>query len=86
MEEGIRRALARGACAERDLKRAVHVSRVGLWIWETAITNLIKAGEVLTDTRTTVGGHQQRFYWLAPDRTVTSLGTTPSVTGKPAYV
>jgi Protein of unknown function (DUF3987) len=67
MEEGIRRSLARGSHWERDLKRAVHVERFGLWVWETAIANLTRHGEVLTDNMTTMAGHRRPLYWLAAD-------------------
>jgi len=51
LEEKIRRALARGALGGRDLKRRVHYDRVGIWAWSTAISNLIKAGELAHDAK-----------------------------------
>ena len=78
-ETGIRRKLARGAVSERDLKDAIHVERVGLWVWETAITNLIRAGEVFFADKKTMAGHLRRVYWLtdqaiAPTTAPTSRG------------
>lgn len=41
MEEKIRRVLAaKGPLKERDLKRAVHYNRVGVWVFNHAIKNL----------------------------------------------
>jgi hypothetical protein len=40
LEEKIRRVLKNGPLSTRDLKRAVHASRVGLWIFDQAIRNL----------------------------------------------
>ena len=48
-EERIRRALSRGALGERDLKKAIHYERTGLWAWDAAIKNLRNAHEVLYD-------------------------------------
>jgi hypothetical protein len=58
MEEKIRRALARGAVKGRELKRRVNYQRFGLWVWNTAVTNLITAGEVERDPKADL-------YWLA---------------------
>jgi hypothetical protein len=80
MEEGIRRALARTPRPERDLKRAVHVGRVGLWVFETAIGNLVRADEVEIDVRTTSSGQRQKVYRLSP---VTTSVTTPLGTPNP---
>jgi len=49
MEEKIRRALARGPLNGRDVKKRVHYERDGLWVWNTAIGNLKRAGEVAYD-------------------------------------
>src|SRR5262249_54919201 len=49
LEEKIRRALARGPVAMRDLQRRCHYNRVGLWAWRTAFGNLLMAGEVEHD-------------------------------------
>lgn len=51
MEEKIRRALARGAMGARELKRACHADRAGIWIWDTSVKNLIKDGEIVEITR-----------------------------------
>ena len=76
MEERIRRALARGRMPERDLKDAVHVERVGLWVFETAVLNLQKGDEVAVDTVTTAAGHSRKTYRLrsAPTSAPTSMG------------
>jgi hypothetical protein len=84
VEEGIRRGLARGARSERDLKKLVHVERVGLWAWETAITNLTKAGEVIVQNKPTLAGHHQCIYWLDPDRSVPTSAPTTLGTGNSA--
>jgi hypothetical protein len=80
MEEGIRRALARGPLPERDLKRAVHVERVGLWVFETAVTNLQRADELLVDSKSTLSGQRQKVYRL---RTVPTTVTTSNGTPNP---
>lgn len=47
MEEKIRRTLAaKGPRTHRDLLRATHASRVGLWAFETAMGNLVKHRQV----------------------------------------
>ena len=51
LEEKIRRTLARGAVKGRDLKRRVNYQRFGLWVWNTAVANLIAAGEVERDPK-----------------------------------
>jgi len=67
LEEKIRRALARGAVKTRDLKRRVSYQRFGLWVWNTAVANLLKAGELLHDRETDL-------YWLA-ESVSTSVST-----------
>ena len=52
MEERIRRALAAGPLRLKALKRTVHYSRHGLWIFQTALDNLVRAEEVLHDRKT----------------------------------
>lgn len=52
MEEKIRRVLANGGQSRRDLRRAVHADRVGIWYFETALTNLSKSEEVFCDPKT----------------------------------
>lgn len=68
-EEKIRRVLARGALSGRDLKRRIHSDRAGLWIWNTAIKNLLGAGDILRDPK-------PDLYWLP------SAVTTPVTTEK----
>jgi hypothetical protein len=51
VEEKVRRALARGSLGGRDLKRKVNYQRVGIWAWQTAVTNLIRQGEVIHDVK-----------------------------------
>lgn len=58
LEEKIRRTLARGAMKGRDLKRRVNYQRFGLWAWNTAIANLLGAGEIEHDPKADL-------YWLA---------------------
>lgn len=59
LEERIRRLLARGALRGRDLKKKLHIERVGIWYWTTAIDNLRnKSREVQWDRNTDL-------YWLA---------------------
>lgn len=52
MEEKIRRVLATGPMKKRDLKRAVHGNRAGIWFFDTAFANLLKSKEISHDTRT----------------------------------
>jgi len=52
MEEKIRRALTRGSMKRRELQRKVHSERWGLWVWNTATMNLIRAGEIQHDRAT----------------------------------
>ena len=47
VEEKIRRALKNGAKNDRDLKRAIHASRVGIWFYDTAIKNLSNTDEIM---------------------------------------
>jgi hypothetical protein len=54
MEERIRRVLAKGPVAERDLKNRTHASRVGLWAWNVAVRNLESAGELQIAPQTKV--------------------------------
>lgn len=68
LEEKIRRTLARGAMKGRDLKRRVNYQRAGVWAWNTAVANLIGAGEVERDLKTDT-------YWLSPG-VITSVITT----------
>jgi hypothetical protein len=56
MEEKIRRILGsrdavKEAKSERDVKRLAHVERTGLWAFDTAKTNLIKAQEIEFDLK-----------------------------------
>lgn len=57
MEEKIRRILGcrdavKEAKSERDIKRYAHVDKTGLWIFETAKNNLIRAQEIGFDPKT----------------------------------
>jgi hypothetical protein len=48
LEEKIRRVLdAKGPQTERDLRRNTHADRDGLWAFNTAMQNLIKAGDIV---------------------------------------
>ncbi|MGD0274603.1 MAG: hypothetical protein ABSB79_00880 [Syntrophales bacterium] len=47
VEEKIRRILRTGAKSERDLKKAVHVERTGLWSFTQALKNLSAGREIL---------------------------------------
>ena len=67
LEEKIRRVLARGALKGRDLKRRVSYQRFGLWAWNTAISNLVLAGEVERDLKADL-------YWL-PGAVSTSVSS-----------
>jgi hypothetical protein len=51
LEERIRRALARGPVKGRDLKRRLNYQRSGLWAWNTAVANLLQAGEIEHDPK-----------------------------------
>jgi hypothetical protein len=52
LEEKVRRTLARGGLHARDLKRKLSYHRYGLWAWNSAITNLVTAGELHHDAKT----------------------------------
>lgn len=54
MEEMIRRALARGPFENRELQRKVHYNRYGLFIWNSATDNLLRAKELLYDHKTKI--------------------------------
>jgi hypothetical protein len=48
LEESIRRMLKiNGPLRKRDLRRKVHADRYGIWAFETAIGNLLKAGDIV---------------------------------------
>ncbi len=47
MEEKVRRALKRGDATERELKQRVNANRTGLWIFQTALTNLRRGREIV---------------------------------------
>jgi hypothetical protein len=51
VEAGIRRALRSGSKTDRDLKRAVHAERTGIWFFDTAVKNLQRAGEIVFDKK-----------------------------------
>ncbi len=73
LEERIRRVLTRGAMTGRDLKRKLHPERFGLWMWNTAIDNLRRNGELRWDRKKDV-------YWLpAVTNSVTSIKSGPNV-------
>jgi hypothetical protein len=60
VEEKIRRHLrAKGPLGDRDLKRAVHAPRIGLWMYNQAKTNLIKAREIRFDKA-------EKVYFIQP--------------------
>jgi hypothetical protein len=47
LEEGARRVLSTvGPLNKRDLRRRVHADRLGLWAFDTAIANLVRAGDI----------------------------------------
>jgi hypothetical protein len=75
MEEKIRRALARGAMKRRDLQRKVHYDRAGLWVWNTALVNLQRAGEVASDGKT-------EMVWMESVTTPVTTSVTTPKTGK----
>jgi hypothetical protein len=51
MEQSIRRQLSVSRMKGRDLKKAVHYERAGLWVFDQAIKNLINAKEVELDKK-----------------------------------
>jgi hypothetical protein len=54
MEEKIRRVLAKKPLREREVKRRCHYERAGLWVWNKALENLKKAGEVAYCVKTSL--------------------------------
>lgn len=51
LEERVRRVLTRGPLKEWDLKKRVNATRSGLWVWDAAVRNLKKAGEIKADAK-----------------------------------
>jgi hypothetical protein len=51
MEEMIRRKLAGGPMEQRELQRRVHYNRYGLFVWRTAVENLLRAKEIFFDRK-----------------------------------
>jgi len=49
IEEKIRRILTTGPRSEYEIKRAVHYSRIGTWVFTNAIRNLTKSNEIQFD-------------------------------------
>jgi len=47
MEEKIRRNLRTGSKTERELKQKVNAYRTGLWAYDMAKRNLLKANEIV---------------------------------------
>jgi len=47
-------SVARTSLKLTELKRRCNYTRWGLWAWNTALGNLVAAGEVLHDTKTGV--------------------------------
>lgn len=68
LEEKIRRALARGALRGRDLKRKCSYHRYGLWMWTSALDNLLKAEELAREPKTDL-------WWLTVSSSVSSTKT-----------
>jgi hypothetical protein len=57
IEEKVRRALrSKGPLTYRDLQRACHSSRFGIWAWEQSLNNLIRTGEVTVNKKTGIYG------------------------------
>ncbi|HYA43199.1 MAG TPA: DNA-primase RepB domain-containing protein, partial [Syntrophobacteraceae bacterium] len=52
MEEKIRRSLGARALSERELKQRVNAARDGLFAFNTAVRNLMQAGEIVRDKTT----------------------------------
>ncbi len=74
LEERFRRVLARGAMTGPDLRRKLHYTRVGLWMWNTAIENLKRAGELRWDRKTDL-------YWLVGGTPVSTSVRTSTKSG-----
>lgn len=49
VEEKVRRILKEGAQREREIKRRLHVQRIGLWAYQAAMKNLREAEEITWD-------------------------------------
>jgi len=50
-EEAIRRTLRGGPLGKRELGRRIHYNRIGVFVWETALKNLMSSGEILFDQK-----------------------------------
>lgn len=57
MEIKIRRTLDAGPLSQRDIKMRVNYKRKGIWLYTTAISNLLKMGEIENDRAT--GGYRR---------------------------
>ena len=51
LEERIRRVLDKGPRTDRELKQRTHARRSGLWMFEAAIRNLERGGEIKLDQK-----------------------------------
>jgi hypothetical protein len=56
IEEKIRRVLTTGPRSEYEIKRAVHYSRIGSWVFTNAIRNLMKGEEIHFDKKANTWG------------------------------
>lgn len=57
MEVRIRRVVEAGPASTRDIKNKVNYRRKGVWVFQTALTNLLKMGEIENDKAT--GGYRK---------------------------
>jgi hypothetical protein len=56
IEEKIRRVLKTRPRSEYEIKRAVHYSRIGTWVFTNAIRNLTKGDEIQFDKKSNTWG------------------------------
>jgi len=56
IEEKIRRTLKTGPRSEYEIKRAVHYSRIGTWVFTNAMRNLTTGGEIQFDKKANAWG------------------------------
>ena len=57
IEETIRRLLANGPLRKRDLEKRGNKHRVGVWLWNQAVKNLLSDGDLSYNSR-------EKVYWL----------------------
>jgi hypothetical protein len=70
LEERVRRTLkSRGALSNRELRRSVHAEREGVWAYERAMKNLLRAGDI---------SESEGRFFLVPEAELASPEVSPA--------